>query len=269
MYLCIAGLTEPIIQQSRSQQRTFARTFSASGCSTAHPSLIVQVTQTSLSLVLIVAHNIATGSMKKVSKLMSQQALLAVDVVDQTVVSRHEPLLRAVAAEQFADQIFKVLRNHRTIVDDVLCLNKVAVVENRCELHAISLEICKEEPDQSIFVLNNSHAEADILHAHLTQLLQRAIPTLVAVLQTTNLVVGLLQTFDRDTNTDLRELLAQIYDTIGKETVCGDNDTVGLLVQFSHDILQVGADKRLAASDVCEVHFRQLLMVSMLISLPA
>ena len=32
-----------------------------------------------------------------------------------------------------------------------------------------------------------------------------------------------------------------------------------LLVQFTHDILQVGADKRLAASDVCEVHFRQLL----------
>ena len=105
-----------------------------------------------------------------------------------------EPLFRAVAAEQFVDQIFKVLRNHRTIVDDVLCLNKgeAVVQRSRCELHAHFVgDFVQRDQIRSIFVLN-SHAEADILHAHLTQLLQRAIPTLVAVLQTTDLVVGLL-----------------------------------------------------------------------------
>ena len=172
-----------------------------------------------------------------------------------------EPLLRAVAAEQFVDQILKVLSNHRTIMDNVLCLNKVEAVMQRggSKLHAHLIgNLVQRNQVRSVLVLN-SHAEADVLHTHFTQLLQCAITTLVAILQTTDLVIGLLQTFDRDTNTDLRELLAQVYDTIGKETVRGNNDTVGLLVQFTHDILQVGANKRLAASDVCEVHFRQLL----------
>jgi len=47
-----------------------------------------------------------------------QQTLLAVDVVDQTMVKvSTEPLLRTVAAKQFVDQILKVLGNHRTVVD--------------------------------------------------------------------------------------------------------------------------------------------------------
>src|SRR5699024_6871372 len=111
---------------------------------------------------------------------------------------------------------------------------------------------------RSVLILNG-HTEADILHAHLTQLLQRAVTTLVAVLQATNLIVGLLQTLDRDTNTDLRELLTQVNDTICEETVRGNNDTVRLLVQFTHDILQVSTNERLAAGDIGKVHFRQLL----------
>ena len=172
-----------------------------------------------------------------------------------------EPLLRAVAAEQFVDQIFKVLRNHRTIMDDVLCLNEVEAVVQRCscKLHAHLVgDLVQRNQVRSIFVLN-SHTEADILHAHLTKLLQRAITTLVAILQASDLVVGLLQTLDGDTNTDLRELLAQVNDTVGEETVRGNNDTVRLLVQFAHDILQVGTDERLAAGNVGEVHLRQLL----------
>ncbi len=283
------------------------------------------------------------GSMKKVSKLIArhdiairvneegikahvarQQTLLAVDVVDQAVIKVcTEPLLRAVTTEQFVDQIFKVLCDHRTVVDDVLGLNEVEAVVQRssCELHAHLVgDLVQWNQVRSVLVLNG-HAEANVLHAHLTQFLQRAITTLVAVLQTTDLVVGLLQALDRDTNTDLRDLLAQVYDTIGKETVRGNNDTVGLLtqflqrsittlitvlqttdfvvgllqtldrdtntdlwellaqvndtigeeavrgnndtvrllVQFTHDILQVGTDERLAAGDVGEVHLRQFL----------
>ena len=39
----------------------------------------------------------------------------------------------------------------------------------------------------------------------------------------------------------------------------GNNDTVRLLVQFTHDILQVGTDERLTTGDVGKVHLRQLL----------
>ena len=128
-----------------------------------------------------------------------------------------------------------------------------------CELHAHLVgDLIQRNKVRSILVLN-SHTETNVLHTHLTQFLQCAVTTLVTILQASDLVVGLLQTLDGDTNTDLRELLAQVNDTVCEETVGRNNDTVGLLVQFPHDILQVGADKRLAASDVGEVHLRQLL----------
>ena len=172
-----------------------------------------------------------------------------------------EPLLRAVAAEQFIDQILEVLCNHRTIVDDILRLNEVEAVMQRssCKLHAHLIgNLVQRNQVRSILVLNG-HTKTDILHAHFTQLLQCAVTTLVAVLQATNLIIGLLQTFDRDTNTNLRELFAQVNDTVSEETVRGNNDTVRLLVQFTHDILQVSADERLTTGDVRKVHLRQLL----------
>ena len=120
-------------------------------------------------------------------------------------------------------------------MDDVLGLNEVEAVVQRgsCKLHAhLIRDLVQRNQIRSILVLNG-HTESNVLHTHLTQFLQRAVTALVAVLQTTDLVIGLLQTFDRDTDTDLRELLAQINDTVGEETVRGNNDTVGLLVQFT------------------------------------
>ena len=83
--------------------------------------------------------------------------------------------------------------------------------------------------------------------------------TLVAVLQTTDLIVSLFQTLDRDTDTDLRELLTQINDTISEKSVRGNNDTIRLLIQLTHDIFQVGTDERFTAGDICEIHLRQFL----------
>ena len=163
--------------------------------------------------------------------------------------------------KQFVNQVLEILSNHRAVVDDVLGLNEIeAVVQGSgCKLHAHLVgNLVQRNQVGSILVLNG-HTKTDILHAHFTQLLQCAVTTLVAVLQATNLIVGLLQTLDRDTNTDLRELLTQINDTICEKTVRGNNDTVRLLVQFTHDILQVGTDERLAAGDVGEVHLRQFL----------
>ena len=172
-----------------------------------------------------------------------------------------EPLLRAVAAEQFVDQILEVLSNHRTVMDDVLGLNKVEAVVQRgsSKLHAHLVgDLVQRNKVRSVLVLNG-HTETNVLHAHFTQLLQRAVTTLVAILQATDLVVGLLQSLDGDTNTDLRELFAQVNDAVSKEAVSRDNDTIRLLVQFTHDIFQIGADERLTTSDVGEIHFRQLL----------
>ena len=45
-----------------------------------------------------------------------------------STIDMFEPLFRAVATEQFIDQILKVLCHHRTVVDDVLRLNKVEAV---------------------------------------------------------------------------------------------------------------------------------------------
>src|SRR5699024_4910648 len=73
IYLCIAGLTEPIIQQSRSQQRTFARTFSASGLLHSSSQVwLFRLPMTSLSLVPLQGITSPYGSIKKVSKLISQ-----------------------------------------------------------------------------------------------------------------------------------------------------------------------------------------------------
>ena len=52
MYLCMAGETEPIIQQARSQWRTLARTASASGLLHSSSQLwVFRLPMTSLSLV--------------------------------------------------------------------------------------------------------------------------------------------------------------------------------------------------------------------------
>ena len=129
---------------------------------------------------------------------------------------------------------------------------------SRSKLHThLVRDLVQRNQVRSVLVLN-SHTETNILHAHLTQLLQRAITTLVTVLQTTDLIVRLLQTFDGNTNTDLRELLTQVNDTICEETVGRNNDTVRLLVQLTHDILQVSTDERLSASNVSKVHLWQL-----------
>src|SRR5699024_2987067 len=218
------------------------------------PGLIVQVTHDLFILGAVARHDITIRVDEEGIKthVARQQTLLAVDVVDQAVVEvSTEPLLRAIATEQFIDQILEVFCDHRTVVDDILRLNEVDTVmqRSRSKLHAhLVRNLIQRNQVRSILVLNG-HTNTDILHAHFTQLLQCAVTTLVAVLQTTDLIVGLLQTLDRDTNTDLRELLTQINDTICEKTVRGNNDTVRLLVQFTHDIFQISTDERLAAGD--------------------
>ena len=129
----------------------------------------------------------------------------------------------------------------------------------RRELHPhLVRDLIQRHQVRRILVLHR-HAEAHILHPHLAQLLQRRIAPLVAVVQAANLVVRLLQALYRDTDANLRELLAEIQNPVREESVRRDYDAVALLVQFPHHLLQVRADKRFAARDVRKVHLWQLL----------
>ena len=172
-----------------------------------------------------------------------------------------EPLLRRVRLQQFVHQILEVLSHHRAVVDDVLSLHEVerVVERSRGKLHTHLVgEFIERHKVGRILVLH-SHAEAHILQAHLTELLQGSITTVEAIVQSTNLIVGLLQTLDGDTDANLRKLRSQVDDTVGEEAVGRDHDAVTLLIKLTHDVLQVRADERLATCDVGEIHLGQLL----------
>ena len=94
---------------------------------------------------------------------------------------------------------------------------------------------------------------------HLNELLECLIATLESIWKPANLVVGLLEALDGDADADLWEPLAEVEDAVGEVPVGGDDDTVALLVELAHDVLEVRSDERLSARDIGEVHARQLL----------
>ena len=172
-----------------------------------------------------------------------------------------EPLLRRVRLQQFVHQILEVLSHHRTVVDDVLSLNEIERVMERCgsKLHThLVAQFIERHEVWSVLVLNG-HTEAHILQSHLAELLQGSIATVETIVQTTDFIVGLLQTLDRDTDTNLWKLLRQVDDTVGEEAVGRDYDTVALLIKLTYDILQVRTDERLTTCDVGKVHLRKFL----------
>ena len=93
----------------------------------------------------------------------------------------------------------------------------------------------------------------------LDELLERGVAAVVAVLQAADLVVGLLQALNGDSDADVGELLAQVDDAVGEEAVGGNHDAVGLLVELAHNVLEVLSDERLTTGDVGEVHLGELL----------
>ena len=105
----------------------------------------------------------------------------------------------------------------------------------------------------------HSHTKAHVLHTHFAKLLQCSITTLISIVQTTNLIISLLQSLNRNTNTNLWKLLTQFDDTVGEEAVGRDHDTVALLIQFTHHLLQVSTNKRLTTSNIGEIHLWQFL----------
>lgn len=95
------------------------------------PRLLVEVTHDLLVLGTVTRHNVAVGIDEEGIKrhVARQQTRLTVDIVDQAVVEvSAEPLLRAVGRKKLVDQVLKVLGHRRTVVDDVLGLDKVEAV---------------------------------------------------------------------------------------------------------------------------------------------
>ena len=228
------------------------------------PGLLVEVAHDLLVLGAVAGHDVAVGIDEEGVErhVAGQQAGLAVDVVDEAVVEvGAEPLLGAVGPEQLVDQVLEVLGHHGAVVDDVLGLDEVeAVVQRgRGELHAQLVGDPVEGHQVGRVEVLHGHAEAHILHAHLPEFFQGGVAAVVAVGEAAYLVVGLLEALDGDTDADVGELFAQVEDTVGEEAVGGDDDAVRLLPQLPHDVLQIRADKGLAAGDVGEVHLWELL----------
>ena len=228
------------------------------------PRLVIEVAHDLLVLGAVAGHDVAVGIDKEGVErhVAGQQARLAVDVVDEAVVEvGAEPLLRAVGPEQLVDQVLEVLGHHGAVVDDVLGLDEVeAVVQrSRGELHAQLIGDLVEGHQVGRVEVLHRHAEAHVGVLELDELLEGGVASVVSVIQAADLVVGLLQALDGDADADVGELLAQVDNAVGEEAVGGDHDTVGLLVELAHDVLEVLSDEGLAAGDVCEIHLRELL----------
>lgn len=188
------------------------------------PGLLVEVAHDLLVLGAVAGHDVAVGVDEEGVErhVAGQQARLAVDVVDQTVVEvGAEPLLGAVGLEQLVDQVLEVLGHHGAVVDDVLGLDEVeAVVQRRRgELHAQLVRDLVERHQVGRIEVLHRHAEAHVGVFELDELLERGVAAVVAVLQAADLVVGLLQALDGDTDADVGELLAQVDDAVGEEAV--------------------------------------------------
>lgn len=228
------------------------------------PGLLVEVAHDLLVLGSVAGHDVAVGVNEEGVErhVAGQQARLAVDVVNEAVVEvSSEPLLGAVGLEQLVDQVLEVLGHHGTVADDVLGLDEVeAVVQRRRgELHAQLVGDLVEGHQVGCVEVLHRHAEPDVGVLELDELLECGVAAVVAVLQAADPVVGLLQALDGDADADVGELLAQVDDAVGEESVGGDDDAVGLLVELAHDVLEVLADEGLAAGDVGEVHLGELL----------
>lgn len=228
------------------------------------PGLLVEVAHDLLVLGAVAGHDVAVGVDEEGVErhVAGQQARLAVDVVDEAVVEvGAEPLLGTVRPEQLVNQVLEVLGHHGAVVDDVLGLDEVeAVVQRRRgELHAQLVGDLVEGHQVGRVEVLHRHAEAHVGVLELDELLERGVAAVVAVLQAADLVVGLLQALDGDADADVGELLAQVDDAVGEEAVGGNDDAVGLLVELAYDVLEVLADKGLAAGDVGEVHLGELL----------
>ena len=133
------------------------------------PALCIQITHYFLILSSVTRHNITVWINKEGVKthITRKESLLSIDVVNQAMVEvSTEPLLRVVGLEKLIDKILKILCNHRTIMDDVLCLYEIETVMERCcsKLHAHLIgKLIERNKVRSVFVLN-SHTEANILH---------------------------------------------------------------------------------------------------------
>lgn len=177
------------------------------------PDLLVEVAHDLLVLGAVAGHHVAVGvDEERVERHVArQQAGLAVDVVDEAVVEvGAKPFLGFAALEELVDERLEVLSNHRAIMDDVLGLDKVEAIVERCgcKLHTHLIgNLVERHKIWGIEVLHR-HTETYVRMIELDELLKRRITALVTIRDPTNGVVGLLEALDGNADTDLRELFA-------------------------------------------------------------
>ena len=102
------------------------------------------------------------------------------------------------------------------------------------------------------------HAEADVLQSLFSEFFQGGQSPVEAVLQTPDLIVGLLKTLNGNADADVRKLPAEVNDPICEKSVGGDYDAVAFFSNFSYNFFQILPQERLAAGDVGKIHPGQL-----------
>ena len=161
------------------------------------PGLHVEIAHDLFILGAVARHDIAVGIDEERVKrhVTRQQTGLAIDVINKAVVEvGAKPFLGFAALEKLVDERFEVLSNHRAIMDDVLGLDKVEAIVERCgcELYTHLIgNLVERHKIWGIEVLHR-HTEAYVRMIELDELLERRITALVAIRDPTNGVVCLL-----------------------------------------------------------------------------
>lgn len=228
------------------------------------PRLRIEVAHDLLILCSVTGHDVAVRIDKEGIKthIARKKPLLSVNIIDKTVIEiGTEPLFGAVGIEKLIDEILKILCDHRAVMNDIFCLNKIeAVMQGRrgeFHVHLVGQKIQRDQIGR-VLVLDR-HTEADILHSHVNKRFQRRISTVESVLQAADLIVSLLQPLDRDADPDLRKLFAQVNNAIGEKAVGGNDDAVALFIELTDDLFEILTDEGLSARDIGKVHPRELL----------
>ena len=106
-------------------------------------------------------------------------------------------------------------------------------------------------------VVADRASESDVFQPHLLERQQCAKPLVESSLAAAQMVVGLAETFDRDSDADFREPAGELDDAVFEPSRCRDDNARSVAVTFLDNFGQIGAHKRLATCQVDELEGRK------------
>lgn len=137
---------------------------------------------------------------------------------------------------------------------------------SRCELHSKLVgDLIQGNQILAVHVLNG-HAEAHIRMPHFHQLFQCTISPVKAIRYSADGVIGFLEPFNADPDSDFGKLLTQLNDPVGKIAVGRNYNSVRLFIKFSDNFRDILPDKWLPPVMFVNAISGSFLMISSVIS---